>query len=64
MTWLLTIILISAIIGWRISYDYSEKMLELQKNHDKEVQEYQDEIRKIVSQLLETQHELKRYKGR
>lgn len=64
MTWLLTIILISAIIGWVNASSYADKMDELRKKHDKEIEEYQDQLRLVMNDLLETKHELKKYIGR
>lgn len=62
MTWLLMLILLSSIASWAFTHKYQEQIIELREQHIKEIDEYNDEINRLMGQVLELQHEIQSYK--
>lgn len=51
MTWLLTLVLLTAILSWVITHKYQEDNMELKKEHKKEVKYLRGKIVKLNKQL-------------
>lgn len=53
MIFLMTTVLISAIISWTITHKYQEELIDARKKYEKSKKEYEDEIHKLMCEHLE-----------
>lgn len=56
------LILLSSIVSWAFTHKYQEQIIELREKHIKDIDEYNDEIQRLLGQVLELQHEIENYK--
>ena len=59
MNWLLTLVLLTSIISWYITHNYQEKIIELEKKYQKELQDYQVELYQAYDKILDLENKLK-----
>jgi Tfp pilus assembly protein PilO len=64
MSWLLMLILLSSILSWVLTHKYQEEIIELKKKHDKELDDYRDQIYEVVNDNLELKQQMQDIKRR
>ena len=64
MTWLLTLILLTAIMSWVVTHKYQEEIDALKEEHKQEISRYHDEIYDNVLEIADLNQKLDNYKRR
>ncbi len=64
MTWLLTLVLLTAIFSWTLTHKYQEEIIDLKKQHDKDIKDYENELYDRVSENLELVEKIAELKRR